>query len=1336
VGVSVLGICAWPASGRAQQIDTNPPTPNVLLLLDNSGSMERMIDGSIPESSPANACNCDPSANTCNWAVSPNPNRWGTVQQALTGQLANGFNCAAMPRTPGSTFASEYQIGGVTPYDINYYLAFHRVIAKDTSSGTPVPCVIAPGVLPGALANQGVGPSGSGTGPSVSADAFVTGDVVARPYGALTTTTTSCQFAQLPNGALTSMTDLMRFGLMTFDEDPSPAIGVVNTGAGFQVASPAFPGMWSYFPGWDSNGTCPYLGYPMNCKTSTIQGLGARNPAAPPWEGRMVRFPSTGNISTQEQNNSNIADVIRASRPYGATPLAGMLTGAQYYFWNDPTGPQGTDVFVQGDCRPEYIIILTDGQPNDDMRPDCNAAVGAGETPGHCPFSLPEDIAAALYNNGQPNASNQSVKTYVIGFAVSKFDDSGSIVNCASLVSNGNLSSACATGDANYAPCCELQKIALNGGSGQAYFADTPGDLQGALGSILADISKQATTRATPAYSPVVTNVVADTTGQTPNQEIFYASFTPSAAGPWSGDIQRSRYFCPTGSSSGSSSPSSSSSSSSTSTPTGFNPSQGDDFATDLNTNAPARTFIVYEPGAISGQSGSQSARGTIRPYVQSSVTDGVSTNGASMYAGSAANVIPQITPDVLNIPMTGATAGCPYSPNNAVGTQYLDPLTCRNMVLDFAFGQPSSAFTGPGNFTFMPRYGNAFGDIYHASPIVVGPPGSLLQDPSYQAFRQGCASGQCGTAPSGSGSASSSSSSGGSTGSQRPTVVYAATNDGLLHAFWADETAAANNELWAMLLPEAMPSLLSSYPSSHEFLLDGSPVVKDVVWDRSTTTNTASAWHTTLVAGFGPYAQGYYAVDVTDPSPAQIMAGASAVANPPPAGPALRWQLSTLEPGSSNFQILGNFSAKPAITTLFMDPGDGNQREIGVAILPGGWDGLPSGSSPVACARSTKTPAQIETPATGYATRTAVRCWGTTNNPQPTDPVDGRTVSVVRLDTGEVLAVFGRKADFPSTAGTFNVARVIDTPLDSPMTGTPIVYPTDVGSDATKVFVSDADGTIWRFDLSSPIPANWTGGLFLDLYNQTVDTSTTSWQDGQPLGVDPVLSLDPAGELVLDVATGTTQAFDSTGIYYVYSITEQLTASGPAANVNWYFGANSSPSGSPTSALRAGERVAGPMTVFNGTLYFATYFSGTPASLSCTSGDARIWGMDFVTPYGGASCTANPDPCRGNGGVFAASVSSSTGYIDVGATNPGKVVPGLTVQTTPACGTLTAGLDSYAAGATHYSTAGFTAGQFSVVGLIGGVSAANGLSTAQVQVPLQTPMSPTLIDSWAAVLE
>jgi type IV pilus assembly protein PilY1 len=295
-------------------------------------------------------------------------------------------------------------------------------------------------------------------------------------------------------------------------------------------------------------------------------------------------------------------------------------------------------------------------------------------------------------------------------------------------------------------------------------------------------------------------------------------------------------------------------------------------------------------------------------------------------------------------------------------------------------------------------------------------------------------------------------------------------------------------------------------------------------------------------------------------------------------------------------------------------------------------------------------------------------------------------------------------------------------------MTGTPVVYPPDIGADATKFFVGDADGTMWRFDVSNPLPQNWTATLFLDLYNATADTSATSWGDGQPFEVTPVISLDAQGELVINAATGTTETFDNTATpYYVYSVAERVQGSTPAlgAAVNWFLGPQSSP-----SPLRQGERVSGPMTVFNGTLYFSTYYAGTPASLSCTSGDARLWGLNFNTSY--TACTGNPTAC-GNGGLFT--LDPTHGYLDIGLTFPGRVVPGVAVQATPACGTFGSTQDSYVGGATHQTTTSFTPGQFSLVALMGGVTP-GGLHANPYSVPLPTPVSPTLIDSWAAVLE
>jgi type IV pilus assembly protein PilY1 len=1354
-GVALL---AMSAVARAQQTDTNPPPPNVLILLDNSGSMERMIDNNLPEND-GNTCNYEPVLGAQLPLVNqPQANRWGVLVQALTGTFQSGYNCISMPRTTGSNFANEYQIGGVAPYDTNYYLNYHRPVMLDKSTVPPTACVVAPGALPGANPGQGVGPTGAGSGNRGPGAGALASDlppdgIILRPYNQLTVTSNPTigpcsQFAskqftnyQYQDGAIPSSSSLMRFGLMTFDEDPGGAIGVTTgstptvVGAGYSdpnsTSFGAFAGMWSYFPGWSTGASCPYLGNPVDCQTNTTFAVGARNPAAPPWEGRMMRFPSTNDLLTQQTNNQNVANVVLATRPYGATPLAGMLQDAEYYLWNDPTGPEQTDSFVHCGQRPQYIIILTDGAPNLDMRPDCangSSGIDAAPRAGNCPFALPETVAQTLFTGG---SNVHSVTTFVLGFAVSTVTDpagSGQTSQCSSLVNNGLLSSKCdftinkdPVSQALYAPCCELQRIALAGSNHQtpAFFADSPGALQAALNTILAQIGSHATTRTTPSYSPSSPSVLSSPSSPTTVGSVYLASFQPSPGLPWTGDVLRQRQQC------------TQSAGKYTGSTSNVDPTVGDDFGQNLNSNTgPPRRFIALQPDPITGGS-TVDASATIRPYVTTTVGDGLGKYSATAMAGPAANVIPNITPAALAIngscAYTSSTTHAPVSPG-------LTASSCAQMVLDYTFAQ-SGFSANPGDFPFVTRYGRALGDIYHAAPAVVGPPGALLQEASYAGFQ--------------------------STWQTRQTAVYVATNDGLLHAFWADEGKLENNELWAMLPPAVMPNLYSSYPASHELLLDGSPVVKDVAWDRTiATSGDPTVWHTMLVAGYGATNQGYYAVDVTNPDASKLPTGSVPV-EPPVPGPVFRWQLTKMP--AKNYPIFGAHSATPAIATLYMDPNDGNgRREIGVAILPGGADGAPTSSAGLgpSCARLPK--ASDSAPPSGYSYRANVRCWGSTQ--KSTDPVNGRSLAVVRIDTGEILQVFARKADVQNypTDTLLAAGRIRDTPLDSPMTGTPLVYPNDVGSDTTKVFVADADGTMWKFDLSSPDPTQWTGELYLDFYNQTVDTNATSWSDGQPLQVPPSLSLDTSGELVINAASGTTDSFDSSGVDFLYSITEKVQGATPKlrAFVNWYLGnpltaTTSTPPPTPqvnlpVAPLLPGERVSGPMTVFDGTLYFSTYAAtptpppGQPVT-SCQPSVARVWGLDFVTP----NSQVCPDPTssmcvRSQGGNFklipnATWTQPPVANVTPYATDPtlaSAVIPGLSIQVTPACASAgTPGTDQYVPGATHSAPSNFTPGSFSIFTQVGASNTTGG-GAAQLSIPVATPVSPTTIDSWAAVLE
>ena len=92
-----------------------------------------------------------------------------------------------------------------------------------------------------------------------------------------------------------------------------------------------------------------------------------------------------------------------------------------------------------------------------------------------------------------------------------------------------------------------------------------------------------------------------------------------------------------------------------------------------------------------------------------------------------------------------------------------------------------------------------------------------------------------------------------------RAPTVFAAANDGMLHAF----DATSGEEKWAYVPRITMKKLYlqasTTYGTNHQFTTDGSPEVADV--------QIGGVWKTVLVAGLNGGGRGYYALDVTDPA-------------------------------------------------------------------------------------------------------------------------------------------------------------------------------------------------------------------------------------------------------------------------------------------------------------------------------------------------------------------------------------------------------------------------------------------------------------------------------------
>ena len=87
-------------------------------------------------------------------------------------------------------------------------------------------------------------------------------------------------------------------------------------------------------------------------------------------------------------------------------------------------------------------------------------------------------------------------------------------------------------------------------------------------------------------------------------------------------------------------------------------------------------------------------------------------------------------------------------------------------------------------------------------------------------------------------------------TNEMRAGRVYVAANDGMLHAFDADNGAEAWAYVPSFILPQMFKLADKNYTSLHRYLLDGTPTAGDVYF--------GGAWHTILVGGQNGGGRGY----------------------------------------------------------------------------------------------------------------------------------------------------------------------------------------------------------------------------------------------------------------------------------------------------------------------------------------------------------------------------------------------------------------------------------------------------------------------------------------------
>lgn len=514
-------------------------------------------------------------------------------------------------------------------------------------------------------------------------------------------------------------------------------------------------------------------------------------------------------------------------------------------------------------------------------------------------------------------------------------------------------------------------------------------------------------------------------------------------------------------------------------------------------------------------------------------------------------------------------------------------------------------------------KRGRALGAILNASPIAVEPPTLALPIDSYRAYQAQFAN--------------------------RPSMVYVATTDGLLHAMYAGELEGSNatqvivqktgaagsmnaqREAWAYI-PQMLHGKLAGFKGKVPMLLDGTPTVQDVrLCHQNTSTinydvnpqacaymsagGTTSQdhtfqWRTVLVGGLGSVGAGYYALDVTRPGGSvarDSSDGKQSTYQVEKPDPIPLWEFS---PEWERIQV-AKFGDGPykSLVKPSLNPPDMGACPVDLANF---WKQSFMGASVGEAAIGTVViKAKFEAASTDLLQRPVAVFSGGVARGDATNCEklrQGRAIYVVDLQTGSLLRRF-LTYQSPGTAG--------EKVFEHPVSGTPALFDGRPGNLVTRGFVGDAAGRLFRIDMTHEDPAQWSVGLFFDPADISGYADDTKFG---PAAFKPALvkgSADLNNDLLVFYGLGEVGDLStSDSKQLIIAVREKMEVT---------FDQDSS-STSFTServwhrefdSVNFSEKLTSAPVVFNGGVYFTTFVESTDDY--CAPGWSRIYGLAYL---------------------------------------------------------------------------------------------------------------------------
>jgi type IV pilus assembly protein PilY1 len=522
-----------------------------------------------------------------------------------------------------------------------------------------------------------------------------------------------------------------------------------------------------------------------------------------------------------------------------------------------------------------------------------------------------------------------------------------------------------------------------------------------------------------------------------------------------------------------------------------------------------------------------------------------------------------------------------------------------------------------------------------------------------------------------------------------RTNMVYAGANDGFLHAFRAgfsvngvyqgtgsgSSFVGTNNdgrELLAYMPGYTINHIQSANSDgttnpdqnysdlqyAHQFDVDATPGTGDVFY--------GNAWHTVLVGGLGAGGAGLYALDITNPDssstsgPTFLESNASSIVLGD-------WTAANLTCTNSSTcaQALGNTYGTPQIRRF-------HNGQWGAVFGNGFGSTNGDGGIYVMLFSSTGTPSfyYLSTgTGPGAMTFTGVIASGTgvltVSGASANGLVAGALITGSGVPTGTILGP--QMTGTTGGNGTYHTnlsTRVRSTTMSAPNSlaslhnGIGYVSTADLDGDhiTDYVYAGDLLGNVWRFDLTSKLPANWgvmtTGtvantpaaGTALPLY-----APATAALGTQPITSKvAVLSFvsAPNQRIMIEFGTGQQIPLSSTGAASYANATQALygiwdwnmTAWNTASGIKYAalpFGGVSAPSrGTAIGQLQA--QIMTPSTVA-GTDFRSVTATAVcwPGLTGCTTSNQMGWTLPLVSGHANAADVNLPTSTGGTPTVY-----------------------------------------------------------------------------------------------------